>query len=450
MFTRKFKQDFRETAKHASYLCCWLVAITAIIFAGYKLWEDKVIAISTVIGIGLCLALGLKVLKTLFDQPAIAITASPQTEIDQLNDLIGQAKKKARQAQRAPGFNFIPVLLVYAIAGAAIFWIVSLLEGEEPGAIFSWIGFIGLFLTIILAKGLVIIRPAQFGVVTRFGMRLKGYLSEGGPYFLIPFIDAVEYLDYQVDTDPIEVSVTTGGKGKDGQKFGQVAITVKGNLRKRPSPDIVNKKGKVLFVEMSPETTTKGLRGSIASALGEIAGASLVDDFIENREALKLFINCVLRLSETPHNRCGWKPEDCPRKYAEYRNLVTELLAVERGSPSAVERQFGIEVMEFDLTEINFSKEVREAIEKRRLAENTADAAEELSKKYGELVEKAKIKAGPDWDDPRIREGILTGIEVTLGMKEKPSTTIVEAKGTDLTSAALAKYLADKSSKKGD
>ncbi len=469
MFGAQFKKDLKVVTRRLAWVAYAILAVATLLYLGRRFWDNIPIAIAAVTVLSACFVFVATLLNTLLKKklptgsPAstsqTTSTASPQTEIDQLNDLIGQAKKKARQAQRAPGFNFIPVLLVYAIVILGSLWLAN--QYLKP----KFLGQIGIgiiILAIILAKGLVIIRPAQFGVVTRFGMRLKGYLSEGGPYFLIPFIDAVEYLDYQVDTDPIEVSVTTGGKGTAaataGKKIGQATVTIKGNLRKRPSPNVPNDNGKVLFIEINLKTITDGLEGKISSAIREVAGASSVDDFIENSEALKLFINCVLRLSETPHGTCGWKPEICLSKYVEHSQLITELLKLERGSTSAVERQFGIEVIEFDLTEINFSKQVMEAIEKRRLAESTADAAEELSTRRNNLIEAAKIKAGKDWDDPEVRKTALLEIGVMLGLREKPTATTiatsnatsVDVRGGDLLSAALAKYVTDKSGKKGD
>ena len=521
MPNQQTKKDVIETLKRGFWLVYSILALVALIYLGRRFWDDKVTATIVIILTGICLALVPSAIKVLRGQTAssaqtgtTATTAAPTTietlrtkrdekteldpqieeaqstlrniseaevkkreeldalisfklkdskslaeaikkiEEDELKAMIGAAKKAAKESPKTEGFSFSEIILTYLIVIVGSLWAID----YAPHARWFQGSILFLFLIIFLAKGLVIIQPVQFGVVTRFGMRLKGYLSEGGPYPIIPWIDSVEYIDYKIDTDSVDVIVTTGGKKTaTDKKLGKATITIKGNLRKRPSPDVPNSKGTVLFLEVNFETITEGLKGSIASALGEVAGVSSVDDFIENRAALDLLINCTLRLSEPPHLKLEWQPEDRLRKYAEHADNIEELVANEKGATSAVEKEYGIEVVAWDLIDVAFSDNVKQAIEKQRIAEGTADAAEELNSRRRELLKIAEAEAGPEnWKIPAVRDSATAGIDVALGLREKArvsvNTTEVRGKG-GLLGAVASKFLSkedDSGKKKGD
>src|SRR3989344_2923299 len=265
-----------------------------------------------------------------------------------------------------------------------------------------WTGVTGLLLVLVLSSA-VIVPKVHSGVVLRFNARPKkgARVLHEGLHFLIPFIETVELFSYELVTLDVDETFFTSDR---------LEVRMKGSVQWRPDRELL----KDVFIGGSEEAITNGLRDTIKSELGKVAGTKDGNTFITDREAVDLLINALLRLGApflpelTPEHRFD---QCCPPKEKSSASSraaeIKVLLAVESEriqDRSEVEKLFGIDIMRFSLADVGFSKAVTEAFERKKEAEAKREAAKA---KLGVIGQYREVGLEP-------REA-LAAAEVSLG-----------------------------------
>lgn len=266
---------------------------------------------------------------------------------------------------------------------------------------------ISIAIVTIILSGMVTVPPNRFGVLNRFGARLrdeKGILREG-LNFVLPFVDSVELVSMELTRKPVKFGFTA----KDG-----VRIEIQGIFQYRADPDVLKEsgpdEGRNIFLTVSEESIVDGINEAVEAALGGLGGKYDHEDFIKSRQALGDIINAILRMgSVAPHlnhkkEGCearipmdSEKPKgdskqcDLPEKidaddlitfYNTHWREVKEYLKCEPLSTkrSEMERQYGIDIESFDLGNVDFTSETTKALEKEKQVERMAKAADQVLK----------------------------------------------------------------------
>lgn len=232
-----------------------------------------------------------------------------------------------------------------------------------------WIGFL-LLTAVITLNAFIVIPTIHYGVVIRFKKRTGRVISEG-LHLIIPFIDAVELFESTIVTKDIEGSFFSGTD--ENGSAGRLEIKIKGSVQWSPDPEMLVE----VFIRISEEALANGLIDSIKGELGIIAGVEDGASFIGKRRAINLLINCVLRLSNPPHQKDKIEPENIIQYYEERASEIEEMLKNEVkniGDRSAIEELYGIDIVRFALSNIDFSDATKKALELKRQTEETIRA----------------------------------------------------------------------------
>lgn len=262
----------------------------------------------------------------------------------------------------------------------------------------------------ILADAIVFIEAVNYGVVWRFGGQTKGTRKEG-LNFKIPIIDEIKIVSLQLQTKIIKVEFTT----KDNLR-----LTIPGSLQHRADPKVCSTKdGKNVFVRTSDEAITTGVEKDVQAKLGGIGGKYNGEDFIQNRQALDSIINSILRLDVPLHlshdiAACGQggccfcrnqenrqvEADQLIDFYNAHWRQIKALLDDEENhveNRSGIEKRYGIDIVKYSLSEVDFTKETQAAQEEQK----QADYRTEAGKKVIGLAEKVK-KSLPNISDQQV------------------------------------------------
>ena len=142
-------------------------------------------------------------------------------------------------------------------------------------------------------------------------------------------------------------------------------------------------------METLDEKIDIGLTDTVKDAIGTIAGLHDPDTFIGSREAIYLIINSYLRLDIPPHldfenselvfpaGVTRITDKDRLKFYEDNAIVIGKMLKQENKDDdkiSDVEKRYGIDIITFALAAVNFSEEVRRAMDARRVAEGKLKA----------------------------------------------------------------------------
>lgn len=277
--------------------------------------------------------------------------------------------------------------------------------------------------------------PVHRGVLVRLDKRHEDRMyGEGWHGFwdgVMPFIDRIEI-------EPVTLqpaTVTTTVLSRDN-----LQLTVSGSVQFRVD-DVYR------HMEMDPKTIEVGMRDAIESELGIIAGKVNGDQFKAARREVQLLINSVLRFSSAPHYRAsaadptvfdpvgGDREVEPHKRVGFYRKNGTAVRTAlkqetkEAGDRSEIEERYGIDVVVFELAEVNFTKGTVEALEKKRQAELEADAAQAGFRRQMEIFNELKDAVGP--------ERALNEASLIVGGKDRGNRKIISVEGLEGVGAAL-------------
>ena len=318
-----------------------------------------------------------------------------------------------------------------------------------------------------LYDGIFFVEGATFGIIKRFGARIPNSLKErpfGFPYFKIPFVDQVDVFDYRLTTQVV------GNKSNKELQLAlfskdRLEISVEGSLQYRADPDVVDRLGRSRFFELDVKTIEDGIADAVEQELGEIAGIENADTFIQKRTALKLLINSILRLEILPHRDPNHPFKDKDGKPIELKFTTTSKPALDKPldpehwinfyienasqvekilkdseANSEIESRYGIEILSFALTDVDFSEKTKESFEAERRATAAADAE---TIKYNAVkiraIKRAEIIKAAQAANTTIPIGkIIEGVDTDLGLQEKP---IVKTFGLSADTAAAIEAL---------
>ncbi len=338
------------------------------------------------------------------------------------------------------------------------------------------IGIIVLLGIVVIAVVLVIsaavsVPTAHYGVITRFGERVRDSLSEGLS-FIIPFIEKVLIYSIELKTDPLDkISVFSSDR---------LDIELKGSVQWRPDTDNLKK-----FVEIPENTILVGLKDAIKSEIGKIAGEKKGDFFIKERKALEMLINCIFRLQRPPHyflnpksgtsgkeyefgdsfnkwigekqmgekldklisaktknkDNGGWNLEtveeevgEDDKKTGKFRldiiafykvnaRLVQLMIDLGETERSPIEELYHIDISIFRLADVDFTEATKKALEKKRQVEAEIVAAKQQQTWKLEIIDDL-MKKGLD------AEKANNAADVILGIAEKRQVISIEGGGS--------------------
>ena len=242
----------------------------------------------------------------------------------------------------------------------------------------------------IIADAIVFIEAVNYGVVWRFGGQTKGVRNEG-LNAKIPIVDEIKIVSLQLQTKIIKVEFTT----KDNLR-----LVIPGSLQYRADKKVFDKDERNIFVRISDEAVTIGVEKDVQAKLGGIGGKYDGKDFIQNRQALDAIINSILRL-DTPlhlsHNVAACNASNCAfcqaqgsKKieadqlidfYNAHWQEVKTLLDDEENhveNRSGIEKRYGIDIVKYSLSEVNFTAETQAAQEEKKQADYRAEAGEKI------------------------------------------------------------------------
>ncbi|MFH0806660.1 MAG: SPFH domain-containing protein [Candidatus Brennerbacteria bacterium] len=298
---------------------------------------------------------------------------------------------------------------------------------------------------------MTIIPAYHFGVVERFGERIA--IFREGLNFKIPLIDKIELISLELSEIPTVVSFTT----KD-----RLPLQCNGSLQYRPDPDMGGAKN--VFVTMSEDIVTSGIKEAIKAKLGSLGGTRNAEEFIVNRNAIADLINATLRMKVPPHlnhdkTMCGAKIQkkiseqvnvvdcDLPQEvlsddlleyYRSHWRTVKKIIDEERSRPtdrSAYEERYGIDIVAFALADVDFSEETKKAFEKeqqakarRRAFTDKIEMAKE-AKNLGASAQEA-LNAADVSLDPSIKKSVLS-VEGETGVLGGFIGALTQKKGGD-------------------
>lgn len=239
-----------------------------------------------------------------------------------------------------------------------------------------------------LASQMVFYVPEyHFGVKLAFGARKEGYLLEGGPYFKWPdFMERTEHVSLELDTTPEPITIKFVTKDK-------LSVAVRGSLQFRPDPEVVNEKGRVVYLEMSDDIIIRGISETIQAKLGGLGGLRNEEDLVSRRQAIEEVINHLLRLGKPMHLRhdsncgiqagdifvpCLWQgieqidADDILDFYNAHWRVAKAEKDKEKECPeirSEIELRYGIDIEFFALAEVGFDEETKKALAVQKQAE---------------------------------------------------------------------------------
>ncbi|MDP1706387.1 MAG: SPFH domain-containing protein [bacterium] len=296
------------------------------------------------------------------------------------------------------------------------------------------------------------IPPNHFGIVDRFGKRLRCNPGKDGPVFqrgilreglnfIIPLIDSVELVSKDLVKEDIKFKFTTKDK---------LRLEVEGVFQYRPDPDVLfsdvhKDHRRNVFLTVSKEVIKSGVIEAVEARLGGLGGQCSSEIFITSRQALGEIINAILRMNKPPHrNHLKGAPAPDPKnpeepfcgldalctfddteigveKLVEFYNAHWRQAKVikdnEKNLPedrSEVERRYGIDIESFDLGNVGFTSETEAAFEEKRQSEERAHAGDQVLILAKELQDGLKIDGQTALDeagrilDPTIKKRIVS------------------------------------------
>lgn len=281
--------------------------------------------------------------------------------------------------------------------------------------------------------------PVHRAVLIRFGKRREDMVyGEGWHGFwdgVLPFLDRFEAKPITLDPAAISTKVLT----KDNMQ-----VSIGGSVQYRVDDVYRN-------LEVNPATMGVGMSDAIKSELGIIAGRADGEQFVGARREIWLLINAMLRFSVAPHYRAsatnptlfdpiGGDQEVEPEERLPFyrKNVMAISAALKRETEnhddrSLIEERYGVDVVVFELAEVNFTTETVAALEKKRQAELGADAAKSAFRREKEIFLELKDEVGP--------ERALNEASLIVGGKERGSRQIISLEGLEGVAAALRNFL---------
>lgn len=266
-----------------------------------------------------------------------------------------------------------------------------------------------IIVAVILRYGLYRIPPMQFGIVNTFGRRSR--IVGEGLTFLIPFVQKVDIFSIELQRADIPA------KAKSNDLSG---IVIRGSVQYALDPQLIS-----TYQETS-RNISNALIDAVENEIGNIAGTKKLEDFVKEREAIVLLINCLLRLRDLPHENPKAVDENSNGKeipvdrrlsfYKKHANQIKQFLVEESKKPeerSKIEMSYGIDIRAFDVVDIDFAPETEKILEKARQAKELAKAddikfarikryKEELGATTQEAIDVSEVSLGQATDNRKV------------------------------------------------
>ena len=251
-----------------------------------------------------------------------------------------------------------------ALAGISLISLFSYLGWFIPCGIFLLMGILA------LRYGTMSVTEKHYAIFNLFGKRWR--TRKEGLTWRIPY-----YEKFQLYSKEVQLAeVDTTAKSKD-----LLGIILRGSVGFVPDPELLYK-----YDEVKNKLETS-LVDSIKDELGVLAGTKDARDFVLQRKAITLMINCLLRLEEMPHKNPGQfgdtrteiQLNDRLDFYLIYADKIKDLLDHEGEKPeerSRIEKEHGIDIKFFNLTNPDYTPNTNAAFEEAKQAEAKVAAAQ--------------------------------------------------------------------------
>lgn len=300
--------------------------------------------------------------------------------------------------------EFSRVIFVASLVCGLIFWLGS--ESLRVGLVAAGAALIVLSIAArLVIEAAVVVPKVHYGVVLRWGQKRTGriILDTDGLCWVWPFIDKVEFFNYQQDPKLIDF----GFFSKD-----RLEIIGKALVQWRPDWKSKTLEGNNKFMENKKETIESGISETIKSVIGNIIGSLEALKFIEMKSAVERYISCILQLEVPPHvcprevsDKCSLGSEEIMgvekrlEFYKEHSGEINKKLreANARDSHSETEKRYGIDIILFNIGKVDFSDKTKASLERQKQAEADMAGARERRKGVSEAIHEFSI-ASPELD----------------------------------------------------
>jgi regulator of protease activity HflC (stomatin/prohibitin superfamily) len=318
---------------------------------------------------------------------------------------------------------------------------------------------------------LVLVPEEHYGIIRIFTKKTKRCVKEGLTW-KIPFIQRVQVFPAKL--------VTYSLYEKDGEAAfvnseDNLRIIIEGSVQIRPNFNKLYD-----FAGVTEDSILKGMKDAIEEGLGVIAGQEAAEVFRIKRDTIGLLINCLFRLSrrvdyylnqnkldkgmattayksyynnllekipkeehlkieEKLHWDSDWQiyspdPENADKKIWDvlgfYKQNITKInymLELESrddyGQESKVEKIYGIDIAQFTISNVDFTKEYKEALEKQQIEVERMKGVDETHKKKLEL-QKDYMDSGVSPDESLAEASATVGDSKRSSFKNSGGSTL--------------------------
>jgi regulator of protease activity HflC (stomatin/prohibitin superfamily) len=294
-----------------------------------------------------------------------------------------------------------------------------------------WLGIIGIIIALII-KASPTVSTFHYGLVLFLGRPTGRVLGPGlNLLSIIPFLESAllesaggEEITFAIQRKEISVVVFS----KPDASGATLKINVKGVVVFRVDIKLVP-----VFAAVGKDAL-KGISDGIEKLLGIIAGKKDALEFISKRDQLDLLINCELRMKKPPHltpkdyEPAVYKTGDVilpenrlefyERNYSAIKINLKNYAKKHPDGHSSIEARYGIDIVTFDLTHVDFSEETKKSFEKRQQAVADMAGADEVRRRVIAIAKEFMaqgVSAEAAVDKALIIVGKMEGRHISLG-----------------------------------
>lgn len=216
--------------------------------------------------------------------------------------------------------------------------------------------------------------------------------KKAGPMVALPVIHGIKVVPLDL---PFRVPGTAKVQTLDGDSLDVLlAFEYKADFDLLETYYYAMERGKEHFENM--------ILSSIVNLTGNLASTKTLDQFYKQREALWMALNCYSRMSVMPHidpSMVGRKTKKVKNEkildfYDSNKKKVAELISHEeenREDRSEIELRYGVNIMTVDVSEVKFSKETQDAINRKKRDQAMTEAASFKKKLIKDFQEECKL-----------------------------------------------------------
>jgi regulator of protease activity HflC (stomatin/prohibitin superfamily) len=267
----------------------------------------------------------------------------------------------------------------------------------------------------IFWTALVVVETNHFRFVTFCGKRTRRVVGEGW-HLVAPFYLGGLTKDVQKTIGGVQVDVTAEVQSDEDEMLMVGVIFKDGRVVYSQDASTRDTLNNYILVE-DKDTILKEIANTAKQVINFVGGNTRFTDCRKNLEALVRYINCALRLEECPHMNpkhhlgrvlpkgdpriAKLKEDEVPvgkrlQFYVKWGQWIDKILKTST-SRSELENRLGVVIKEFKVGDLDYSPEVKAAMEKRTTAAAQVAAdqkTQEFIKSTAEAIASGKVPIG--------------------------------------------------------